>query len=118
MLLLEASYSIDNGFAHTAFGYDPSRAEIRLRYTTVQEHRELARSAANEERDSLLERGAISVKLDEVVTVDTRARVPEITTARSLDAQLTAHWDSQPTSPDEAQRVRLLDKLHALQVTQ
>jgi hypothetical protein len=118
MLLLEASYSFEGGFAHTAFGYDPTDAEIRLRYTASQEHREIARAAANEERDSLIARGAISVKLDEVVTVDTRARVPEVATARSLDDQLRAYWDSQPTGPDDAQRGRLLDKLHTLQATQ
>lgn len=118
MLLLEAAYSVDDGFAHTAYGYDPNGAEIRLRYTAAQEHRELARVAASEERDSLIARGAISVKLDEVVTVDTRARVPEVATARSLQDQLTAYWDSQSDAPDAARRVRLLDKLRTLEAAQ
>lgn len=118
MLLLNAEYSFDIGFAHSVFGYDPTGAEIRLRYTTAQEHREMARAGANEERDSLLARGAISVKLEEVVTVDARARVPEVATARTLDDQLKAYWDSQPAGPNDAQRTRMLTKLHTLEAAQ
>jgi DNA repair exonuclease SbcCD nuclease subunit len=118
MLLLEAAYSPEAGLAVSSVVNDPDSAEIRLRYTTAQEHRELARVAASKERDLLLARGAVSVKLDEVVTVDTRARVPEVAVARSLDDQLRAYWDSQPTGPDSAQRDRLLLKLRAIEVTQ
>lgn len=118
MLLLEAAYSLEVGLTVYSVVSDPKNAEIRLRYTAAQEHRELARVAASKERDLLLAHGAVSVKLDEVVTVDTRARVPEVATARSLQDQLHAYWDAQPDTPDQQQRVRLLDKLRTIEASQ
>ena len=122
MLLLEAEWHPVSedctvpGLFIGAVGFNPAGAEVRLRYTVTEAHREAAKAAAIAERTLLLETGAASVKLEEVVNVETRARAPEVATATSLSAKLTAHWDSQGTAaPGESDRPRLLTRLHELQ---
>lgn len=117
MLLHDAVFSLEGGLLYKSDA-SPVGAEIRLRYSTTDEHRALAKVAANEERDRLIAQGAAAVKIEEVVTVDTRARVPEVALARTLKDQLIAHWNAQTDSPDGSQRDRMLAKLGKLEAAQ
>lgn len=124
MLLVEGEWYPAAGaptsgvFIYSQLADDVSCADIRLRYSVTQEHRQSARAEALAMRDKLLSNGALSVKLEELVSVDTRARAPEIATARTLDDQLNVYWSSQVDPPDIDQRARLLAKLHTLQANQ
>lgn len=90
-------------------------AEIRLRYSVPSDQREAAREMAGRVRDDLLAKGALLVKLEEMVATTTRARQPEIAAALTLDGKLAALWDAQKNAPDVARRPRLLSKVHELE---
>ena len=84
-------------------------AEIRLRVRVSTDHREAARRAALAVREELLSRGAISVKLEEVVIAETRSRTPEVARAVTLPAKLEAFWASKGFAPGD-RRDALLGK--------
>lgn len=88
-------------------------AEVRLRYETPSEAREQAARCAQELRDDILARGAKSVKLEAVIQVETRARVPEIRTQATTAEQLQALWQSKGFDPGD-RRQALLSKLEEL----
>lgn len=89
--------------------------EVRVRYHVERSQREVARAAALEMRDQLLEEGAIAVKLEEQIEVESRARNPEVAAATTLAAKLEALWSSKQYDPGE-RREPLLDKLSTLEV--
>jgi DNA repair exonuclease SbcCD nuclease subunit len=119
LIHLEASWNgagieLDNGggLADWAVG----GAEVRVRYSVPSDQREPARLAAERLRDELLNTwGAVSVKLEPVVSVEQRARVPEVATARTLADQLQAYWGSVGFEPGD-RRDLLLSKLSQLEV--
>lgn len=85
------------------FGYPPCRgAEVRLRYRVADDQREAAAAHAEEWRRFALEHaGVLSVKVEEVVTVDTRARTPEVAAARTLTDKVQALWTAQQFDPGD-----------------
>jgi exonuclease SbcD len=90
-------------------------AEIRLRYTVAPERRDIARMAAQATRDAWLAQGAYAVKVEEEVTIATRARAPEVATAKTLAEKMHAHWASKGAVPDDATGLRLMTKLDELE---
>ncbi len=92
--------------------------EMRIRYTVQSDQRELAKGAAEELRQLYLMQGAASVKIEEQVEVTTRARAPEIATARTIVDKLDALWRSRGDMPDVGRRDRLLSKLSVLETAE
>lgn len=76
-------------------------AEVRLRYTTPSDQREAARADASTLRDRIIEAGALSVKMEEVVQTQTRARVPEVAAAKTITDKLDAYWRAVGFEPSE-----------------
>jgi Calcineurin-like phosphoesterase len=94
---------------------DVAGAEIRLRYDVPREQREAGRAAANALADALRARGAAHVKLEERVTVESRARAPEVASAATPTERLETYWRTKPFDPG-ARRGPLLDKFSVLQL--
>src|SRR5690606_32769897 len=90
-------------------------AEVRLRYHVDSDERDSARAVANEIRAAILEAGALSVKLEEVVRPTTRARTPEIAQRRDLEGMLRALWASRNDAPDEERAARLVEMARELE---
>lgn len=90
-------------------------AEIRLRYSVAADQRDAARAAARAIRDGWLADGAHSVKLEEEVASSTRARAPEIATARTLPEKLDRLWASRGDAPPAERRASILAKLSELE---
>lgn len=98
-------------------GLDPDQAagaEIRLRYRVAADEREAARAAVERVAEDLRARGAVNVKLDEIVRPEQRARAPEIATAQSLEAKLDALWRARSFEPGE-RRAELVGKAHGIE---
>src|SRR5690606_10190933 len=89
-------------------------AEVRLRYHVAAAHREAARAAALELRDRLLDAGALSVKVEEELVVETRARTLAVAQAPTLAEKLDALWSARGWDPG-ARREALLAKAHQLE---
>lgn len=89
-------------------------AEIRFRYTCTSENREAAAARASERADSWRARGAVHVKVEEVLDVQTRARVPEVARATSLIDKLDAFWESKRVDVT-ARRQQLHEKATAIE---
>lgn len=106
MVLLDTSYT-RNGNLDAGIGPVPHGAEIRLRYSVDADDREAARAKAEATRGRLLEDGAISVKLEERVRSQVRARTPEIATADSLGEKLDVLWNAREPELDAERRTRL-----------
>jgi DNA repair exonuclease SbcCD nuclease subunit len=88
-----------------------SGAEVRFRYEVASDQREAARAAAAALRDELLARGALVVKVEESVLATTRARSPEIASARSLADQVRLLWDSKGIVLETGRAERVLSML-------
>jgi DNA repair exonuclease SbcCD nuclease subunit len=118
MLLIEAPYSdgeIRVPADQKEWIDESPAAEIRLRYACASDQREPAKIAAQRLADWLREqRGAVDVKVEEVVAVNTRARAPEITAARTLPDKLDALWRLQKFDPGE-RRPSLFEKVAQLE---
>jgi len=114
MLLLEANWA-DGALIGTHRLTDLAGAEIRFRYTVPAEHRDAARARAEEYRSTALARGAIVVKLEEVVSTSTRARAPEVAEAKTLTQKLRAYWAAKGDDLGEREPV-LLAKAGVLEV--
>lgn len=81
---------------------DVRGAEVRLRYRVRNDERAAARAAAEGARTVLVEiDGAASVKLEEMVEAEQRARVPEVARAASIPDKLQALWTSKGFDPGE-----------------
>lgn len=114
MLLLESTWTPD-GFLSPWIEYvAPDGAEIRWRYEVASDMRDAARSAAAVTTAELKAAGAITVKVEEVVTPTTRARVPEIAVVQSLPEKLDALWRCQNYDPRD-RRQALLAKVAELE---
>lgn len=100
---------IPGGF--TSWGEDARGAEVRFRYHVGADRRDAARVAAVEVRASLLQEGAVLVKVEEVVETTTRARAPEVARAKTLADKLRAYWQAKGDEPTPERADRLLDRL-------
>ncbi len=89
-------------------------AEIRLRYSVPADAREDARSQAARVREILLEKGAVSVKLEEEITVENRARVPEVAKMVTAADKLEAFWRAKGFEPGD-RRGALIGKAQQLE---
>jgi exonuclease SbcD len=96
MLLLDAVWDPEH---NTLFGLhrltDVAGAEVRLRWTVAAEHRDAARNRAELYRAEALARGAIVVKLEEIVETSVRARAPEVSEAKTVAQKLVAYWKAK-----------------------
>jgi DNA repair exonuclease SbcCD nuclease subunit len=88
-----------------------SGSEIRLRYRVAAELRDAARGAAETVKNVLLERGAVSVKVEEVVIPIARARAPEVARATTLDEKLAALRTSRGETLEPPRIERLSTKV-------
>lgn len=114
MIQVEAKWT-DGGFSGDyQVGAEHEGAEVRFRYRVAGDQRDAARSAAAAWKEELLAFGVASVKLEEVVIAETRARAPEIAQAATLDAKLDAFWAAKGFAPG-ARREALLAKAHELE---
>lgn len=89
-------------------------AELRFRYHVPSDQRDAAAAAAAQFRGELLELGAASVKIEEVVASSTRARNPEIAAATTLASKVEALWNAQKFEPGD-RRDALLAKVAAVE---
>jgi len=87
-----------------------SDAEIRLRYSVPLDQRDVARAQAQRIADELKEAGAYSVKVEERVIAEMRARIPEVARATTTSEKLTAYWQSKNWNPGEREEP-LMSKL-------
>jgi DNA repair exonuclease SbcCD nuclease subunit len=89
----------------------PIGAEVRLRYHTRRERREVSRAEAQQLHDDLLAFGASVVKLDEVVEPETRSRSTVLGTITNPREKLEAFWAARQFEPG-ARREPLLQKFN------
>lgn len=82
----------ENGTLHASELPDVMGAEVRLRVSGKTSERDAMRELRKRLTASLLEAGATSVKPEDIVEAETRARAPEIAAARGLSDKLTAFW--------------------------
>lgn len=125
MVHIEATWE-EGAFCSTAFGgVDPDISrigvaipggEVRFRYNVPTELRDAARAAAREFADSLLARGAVSVKVEEQVITTKRARAPEVARAVSIGDKLDAHWASIGFDPTAEYREALHTRAQELEL--
>ncbi len=94
---------------------DVTGADVRLRYECPSDRRPSAATAAGLMADKLKTAGAINVKVEEIVTPTTRARIPGLSRALSLEAKLLLYWNSIDFGPDKDRTLALSDCLHELQ---
>lgn len=90
-------------------------AEVRLRYMVEADRRDAARGRAAELKHRLMGAGAVSVKLEEEVIPTTRARVPELTQAATLEEKLRLLWSSRAEVITDERAARLTGKLVQLE---
>jgi DNA repair exonuclease SbcCD ATPase subunit/DNA repair exonuclease SbcCD nuclease subunit/intein/homing endonuclease len=116
MVDLEAEWTPD-GWASIPEG-TVAGAEVRLRYKVAIEQREVAAKAAAEVANELVNRyGAVSVKLEPITKVVTRARAPDVGTAREVPDKLQALWKHQHSTPEPEITARLLSRLDVLRAS-
>lgn len=90
-------------------------AECRLRYRVPADQRDAARAAVADVKARMLGDGAENCKVEEQLTVQTRARTPEIATAKTLADKLDVLWKSRGVELDAQRRARVLQKLSAIE---
>jgi len=112
MVLLEAEWS--DGDLHGLEAVGVMNAEVRVRYSVPSDQREAAKAAEARWTKKLLDRLAVSVKMEPVVVATTRARAPEIATARTTWDKLEVHWHSRGIEIGE-RRPALQEKLAELE---
>jgi len=99
-------------------GIDPDKAagaEVRLRWRVAADQRDAARAAAEKVRADLLARGALSVKLEEVVRPHATARAPEVGAAEGLAAQLDAYWRAARVELQAERKTRVMAMAEVLE---
>lgn len=111
MALLEARWDVE---AQNLLGEhrltDVDGAEVRLRYTVPADQREAAALRAHDTAQLLKAKGAVAVKLEEVVEATTRARAPEVALAKTVPDKLRAYWGAKGEALGEEREERLLSK--------
>jgi exonuclease SbcD len=94
---------------------DVAGAETRFRYHVEPDQRDAARREAQLVADELRARGAVAVKLEELVVATTRARAPEIARAATLADKLRALWAARNDDPPPEREAGLMIKLSSLE---
>ena len=89
---------------------DVTGAEIRLRFAVPADERDAIRARAEAWKQHFLGRGAAHVKVEEQVIATTRARAPEIATAKSIEEKLRTVWEARDDVPPEERASRLVSK--------
>lgn len=112
MLLLDAEWR--DGDLHGLETVGVMNTECRVRFECPSDQREAAQAAAKRWEKKLLERLAVSVKVEMTVTATTRARAPEIATAKSTWDKLSVLFASRGIEVGE-RRQSLQDKLAELE---
>lgn len=98
---------------------DYINAEVRLRYTVPVDQRGPAKKLAKKIAAMMTagDSGALSVKIEERVIVQARARAPEVAKAVTVLDKLTSYWDSQKEAgPKPEARARMINQLGELEV--
>lgn len=90
-------------------------AEVRLRFRCPSDHREAARAEALEFAEQLKAGGAYSVKVEECLVIESRARSPEVAQAKTLPDRLDAYWKSKAVDVGE-RRTGLFEKLNTIEM--
>jgi DNA repair exonuclease SbcCD nuclease subunit len=91
-------------------------AEVRLQYEVPADQRVAATAAADDLAELLkVCGGAVSVRRDDSVIAETRARAPEVAAAKTLPDKLIAHWKSVgfepgPRGPALLEKARVLEE--------
>lgn len=123
MILLETNFDVmllgSDGAELTGYGdltllpddLEYAGAEIRLRYHVDSDKQELAKRAANDRVVELLAMGAVSVKVESIVHSTTRARTPEVTTAKTLVEKLAVLWAARNQVPEQTRANALFSKV-------
>lgn len=93
----------------------PAGCDIRFRYSVTSDQRDAAKAEVQRVAQSLRDRGAFAVKVEEVVIPQTRARTPEIATATTLSDKIKLLWAARNTMPDANRAGTLLAKLSTLE---
>jgi hypothetical protein len=115
MLLLEAEY-LPEGCFYPDFNEELVRgAEIRYRYHVEREHRQPAAQLADEVQAELLRLGAVAVTLEEQLKVHSRARVPEIVEAATIEQKLELYWQTLGDAPQGELQAGILLKAARLE---
>lgn len=121
MIHLTGGYGVVDGLPECfldAAPPDMDEAEVRLRYEVKPEERVAARAAAQSLASALRAQGAAQVVIEEVVTVEQRARAPEVAAAATNRDRLWEHWRSKGIMLEGQGRVpEVLAKLEALEVS-
>lgn len=97
-----------------AFAVDPEGVDIRYRYEVAADQRKAAADAAMRVAELYLKDGAINVKVEEVVTPTTKARIPGLSKAISLWHKMFLYWESIDFKPTEDRRAALKECLNTL----
>ncbi len=115
MLHLEGEWTIeDNGVRIEWDETAVSGADVRLRYAVPRDRREAAQAQVRDYVKTMTECGAVTVKVEEMVRPETRARAPEVARATTLRDAMGAHWTSKDFDPG-ARAEGLLAKLDQLE---
>lgn len=115
MILVTGNVSPSEGLFITDPHPSTEGAEVRLRYTVDADHREAAKEDAAHVARMMIESGALDVKIEEVVRPTTRARVPEITTAKGNEEKLRLLWKARDEVPEPDRADRLLSHVRTLE---
>lgn len=89
-------------------------AEVRLRLHIPADKREAARASTGQIEQYLLAQGAVSVKREDVIITDKRARAPEVALAVTAADKLEAYWKSKGFEPGD-RRPSLIGKAQTLE---
>lgn len=114
MVLIEASWR-EGSFDITSKAFPHAKrvggAEVRFRYDVPADERDAAKRVALERRDKMLAEGAVLVKVEEEVIATTRARAPEIATAKTLPEKLRLLWEVRGIEMGKEREERVLGRL-------
>lgn len=116
MLFFDCEWTPEHGFTYEGTTFDPEcaaepNAELRFRYTVAADYRDAAKKAAQIVEKELREHGCVDVKVEEVVTQTSRARVEEITQAQTVEEKLQVLWKSRDDIPTAERQSQLFAKL-------
>ena len=93
-----------------ALAVDPRNADIRFRFHYAKDQEKVAKSFAEDYARSLRVDGAVSVTLDPVVDPAIRSRIPELTTATTLEKKAELYRESTNAVVGDDER-KILDQM-------
>ncbi len=122
LIAFDCEWAPEQGFTYGGSTFFPDcaaepGAEFRLRYTVDSDYRAEAKTAAQEAARVLREYGCVEVKIEEIVTQTTRARVEAITAAQTVEEKLQVLWAAREDIPSAERQERLFAKLSEIERT-